>query len=297
MHAAWGQTQGGEAGAYQAICRVTPQQELIFKQINENLQVGSVASAHFIELMATMGYPGAQREAQTSEGVQGQGLPGRPPADPPKDRKQRPAAETQAGKEEGPRSAAARSRSRQAREARARAAAAETAARAEAAEEAGAAKARDGHLSRRPLRSLGGAVGGVLHVLCGFGSQFPCGSVGYAARGARPRAGQLTGMILLPQQKPPVHGCLAYRVPPRGGRRLPRESFKAPREDRLAGPGIVLHPVQIPPWRRRRSGLQGTRAGDGRAHAEAPTRGPGGRAGAARWECDGQQQGLRRGGG
>ena len=38
---------------------------------------------------------------------------------------------------------------------------------------------------------------------------------------------------------------------------MPREIFTAPGEDRLAGPGMVLHPMQKPPWRRQRGGTQG----------------------------------------
>ena len=159
LHAAWGQAQGGEAGTYQSTTKVVAQQELIFKQINENLQAGSLASAHFIELMATMGYLGIQREAQTIEGTQGQEPPGKPPVDHAKGRKQRLAADVQAGKEEGPRSAGARSRSRQAREAKARAAATEAAARARAAEEGGAAT--DDGMVLWAGGPFEGAVGGV----------------------------------------------------------------------------------------------------------------------------------------
>ena len=119
MHAAWGQAQGGDPGTYNAAGKVTPHQEAIFKQISDSLQVGSPASAHLIELMATMGYPGLQ--PQGGEGLHGQDAAGKSGGEPDRDRKQRPPSETQAGKDEAPRSAAARSRSRRAREARAKA--------------------------------------------------------------------------------------------------------------------------------------------------------------------------------
>ena len=121
MHAAWGHTHGGDGGTYSAAGRATPQQEVIFQQIRDSLQVGSPASAHLMELMATMGYPGLQ--PQGGEGSHGQDAAGRAAGEPPRDRKQRPPSEAQAGKEGAPRSAAARSRSRRAREAKAGAAA------------------------------------------------------------------------------------------------------------------------------------------------------------------------------
>ena len=119
MHAAWGQTQGGDGGTYSAAGRVTLRQEAIFKQISDSLQAGSPASTHFMELMATMGYPGLQ--PQGGGGSHGQDAAGKSVGEPHRDRKQRPPSETQAGKDEAPRSAAAWSRSRRAREAKAKA--------------------------------------------------------------------------------------------------------------------------------------------------------------------------------
>ena len=108
-----------DGGTYNAAGRATPHQEAIFKQISDSLQVGSPASTHFMELMATMGYPGLQ--TQGGEGSHGQGAAGKSVGEPHKDRKQRPPSEGQAGKDEAPRSAAARSCSRRAREAKAKA--------------------------------------------------------------------------------------------------------------------------------------------------------------------------------
>ena len=118
MHAAWGQPQGGDPGTYCAGGRVTPHQESILRQISDSLQVGSPASAHLIELMATMGYPGlpgqgeGDRQGRTAAEEAGAGTQS--------DRTQRSPGQTQANKDEAPRSAAARSRSRRAREAKAK---------------------------------------------------------------------------------------------------------------------------------------------------------------------------------
>ena len=79
MHAAWGQPQGGDPGTYCAGGKVTPHQEAILRQISDSLQVGSPASAHLIELMATMGYPGlpgqgeGDRQGHTAAGEAGAG--------------------------------------------------------------------------------------------------------------------------------------------------------------------------------------------------------------------------------